>query len=43
MISLIHGVLNMAKMNLSVKQKQTHSHREQTRGQGGMGWMEIWG
>ena len=34
----------MTQMNISVKQKQTHRHREQTccqvgeRGRGGMGW-----
>ena len=32
MIALICGVLNMAQMNLSLKQKQTHRHREQTCG-----------
>ena len=31
--------LNMAQMNLSTKQKQTHRHRQQTCGcQGGVAW-----
>ena len=40
MISLICGIQNMTQMNLSVKQKQTHRHREQTvvaKGAGGRG------
>ena len=40
MISLICGIYNMAQMNLSTKQKQTHRHRDQTCGfwgQGGRG------
>ena len=32
MISLIHGIENMAQMNLSTEQKQIHGHREQTCG-----------
>ena len=28
MISLTCGILNMAQMDLSVEQKQTHRHRE---------------
>ena len=32
MISLIHGITNMTQMNLSMKQEQTHRHREQTCG-----------
>ena len=32
MISLISGIENMTQMNLSVKQNQTHRHREQTCG-----------
>ena len=36
MIPLICGILNMTQMNLSMKQKQNHKHREQTGGyQGG--------
>ena len=36
MISLMCGVHNMAQMNLSVPQKETHRHGEQTSGcQGG--------
>ena len=36
MISLIYGMQNMAQINLPTKQRQTHSHREQTCGcQGG--------
>ena len=31
-ISLICGIQSMAQMNLSMKQKQTHIHREQTHG-----------
>ena len=35
-LSLISGIQNMAQMNLSMKQKQTHRHGEQTCGcQGG--------
>ena len=30
MIPLIRGIKNMAQMNLSVNQKHTHRHREQT-------------
>ena len=30
MISLLCGIENMAQMNLSTQQKQTHRHREQT-------------
>ena len=30
MTPLICGISNMAQMNLSMKQKQTHRHREQT-------------
>ena len=41
MISLIRGIYNMTQMNLSVKQKQTRRHREQTYGrQGGGGVRE---
>ena len=36
MISLLGGISNMAQMNLSTKQKQTHRHREQTCGCQGM-------
>ena len=32
MISLMCGIQNMTQMNLSMKQKQTHRHREQTYG-----------
>ena len=32
MISLICGIYNMTQMSLSIKQKQTHRHREQTYG-----------
>ena len=32
MISLIHGIKNMTQMNLSMKQKQTHRHKEETGG-----------
>ena len=39
MISLICGIQNRTQMNLSMKQIQTHGHREQTGGcQGGGGW-----
>ena len=43
MISLICGIQNMTQMNLCTKQKQTHSHREQTcgcqgGGEDGEGW-----
>ena len=42
MISLIFGIQNMAQMKLSIEQKQTYKHGEQTRGcqggGGGMGW-----
>ena len=34
MISLLCGIENMAQMNLSTKQKQTHRHRDQTGCQG---------
>ena len=40
MISLICGTQNMIQMNLSMKQKQTRGHREQTcgcQGEGGQG------
>ena len=30
MISLIYEIQNVAQMNLSMKKKQTHRHREQT-------------
>ena len=48
MISLICGIQNMTQMNITMKQKQTHGHREQTcGGQGGGGWgrdgMGGWG
>ena len=36
-ISLIRGIYNMAQMNLSAKQKQTHRHTEQTCGYNGVG------
>ena len=41
MMSLIHEVQNRAQMNLTIRQKQTHRHREQTcgcqeDGEGGM-------
>ena len=32
MISLICGIYNMTQMNLFMKQKETHRHREQTCG-----------
>ena len=32
MISFICGIYNMTQMTLSLKQKQTHRHREQTCG-----------
>ena len=32
MESLIHGIINMAQMNLSLKQKQTHRNGKQTYG-----------
>ena len=32
MISLLHGIENVAQMNLSAKQKPTHRHGEQTCG-----------
>ena len=45
LLSLICRIQNMTQMSLSVKQKQTHRHRGQTRvakvegvGQGGMKW-----
>ena len=31
-VSLIRGIYNMAKTNLSIKQKQTRGHQEQTGG-----------
>ena len=40
MLTHMYGIYNMAQMNLSTKQKQTHRHRDQTcgfRGQGGRG------
>ena len=38
MISRTYGIQNMTQMNLSVKQKQSYGHREQTCGcQGGGG------
>ena len=40
MISLICRIENMAQMNLSMKQKQTHRHREQTCDWQGVG--ELW-
>ena len=47
MISLIYGIKNMAQMNLSTKQKETHGHKEQTCGcQGwgeGIGWISSLG
>ena len=41
MMSLIHEIQNRAQMNLTIRQKQTHRHREQTcggqeEGEGGM-------
>ena len=43
MILLICGIQNMTQMNLSMKQKLTHKHREQTCGcQGGGGWEMDW-
>ena len=47
-VLLTFGIQDMAQMNLSIKQKQTHKHREQTCGcQGGKerewdGW-GVWG
>ena len=44
MISLTRGILNMAQMNLSTKQKKAHQHRKQTCGckrewgESGMDW-----
>ena len=44
MVSLTYGIQTMAQMNPSMKQKQTHRHREQThgcyagRGGGGKDW-----
>ena len=32
MISLICGIENVTQTNLAAEQKQTHTHREQTRG-----------
>ena len=32
MVLFIRGVENMIQMNLSLKQKQNHRHREQTHG-----------
>ena len=48
MTSLLCGIENMAQVNLSTIQKQTHRHREQTHGCQGGGrreWNElgIWG
>ena len=43
MISLICGIQNVAQMNLSIEQKQTHRHGEQTcncQGGGGGSWMD---
>ena len=43
MISLLCGIENMAQMNLSTKQEQTHRHGEQTcscRGGGGGSGMD---
>ena len=41
MISLICGIQNRTQMNLSMKRKWTHGHREQTGGcHGGGGWGE---
>ena len=37
MISLICGIENMTQTNLAAKQKQTHTHGEQTRGCQGSG------
>ena len=37
MISLICGIGNTTLMNVSMKQKQTHRHREQTGGDQGVG------
>ena len=43
MMSLICGIKNMTQMNLSMKQKQSHGHREQTGGcQGGGEVGEGW-
>ena len=42
MISLTCGVSNMTQMNLPVKQKRTHRHREQTCGCQGGGVGEGW-
>uniref|UniRef100_A0A8D0Z5E3 DUF1725 domain-containing protein n=1 Tax=Sus scrofa TaxID=9823 RepID=A0A8D0Z5E3_PIG len=47
MIVLICGILNMAQMNLSTKQKQTHRHGEQTcscQGGDGREWggLRVW-
>ena len=43
MTSFIYGISNMTQMNLSVKQKQTNRHREQTCGcQGGWSLEEGW-
>ena len=35
-------VWNLKKMNLFIKQKQTHRHRKQTYGGGGRDKFEIW-
>ena len=40
MISLICGIQNMTQINLSMKQKRTHRHREQTCSCGGWGGLE---
>ena len=46
MVSLTCEIQNMAQMNLSTKQKQTHRHREQTCGCQGGGRKDgvgVWG
>ena len=47
MISLTCGIQNIAQMNLSTEQKQSHRHGEQTRDYqgGGKKWDELgfWG
>ena len=48
MISLMCGIENMTQMNLSMKQKQNHGHREQTGGcqgggEGGRNRVRGWG
>ena len=43
MTSVVCGIENMAQLNLSTKQRKTHSYRDQTCGcQGGEGKEEGW-